>query len=264
MSTPANNTADTQANTDYFSDDAKSDANKSNELSFADRVNDAVSKMTKDSDGNWQLPDDIKDDAVKHAALTEKRYRDTQSAYTKTQQQKKALEAENSVLKDKASSNVQVKLTDEQKEELEELKFSDPDKWRSKMNTYEANAREEYKKELEEDVKKVSTSTLEKEELDRREAVLAEFKSKHTDFDIDDDIIANDIPPRITKKLENGDITFEEFLQECYDYSKTGKVVKQTEDKAKDVNLSKIGGGDKPDANAEKEDIITSYSKEVY
>lgn len=230
---------------------------------FASKVNDAVSKMTQDAKGNWVLPDDITDEAVKHAATIEKRFRDTQGAFTKERQKTKALEAEVSVLKPKAVGAVQLNLTDEQTAELDELKFSDPEAWRKKMNTYERNALKAQEEQLEKEVKETTTSTLEKDELERRETVLSEFLETHKGFELNDDIIANDIPPRITKKLNDGTITFEQFLEECYNYSKTGKVIKQ-KDGPNLPNLSKVGGGDKPDANAMKEDVITSYDKEVY
>lgn len=260
MSNPANK-ADTQTQDNLgYEDEANT-----KKVSFADKVNEAVSKMVQDDKGVWQLPEGIKEEALQVAVLAEKRFRDTQSAFTRAQQKTKALEAENSILKQKATENVQVQLTDAQSEELEELKFSDPEMWRKKMNTYETNARNEHSKAVEEEVKKITTSTLEEQELERREAVLSEFLKdpEHKGFELNEDIIANDIPPRITNKLVKGTITFEQFLQECYDYSKTGKVIKQN-DSPHMVNLSKVGGGDKPDANAMKEDAITSYSKEIY
>lgn len=131
------------------------------------------------------------------------------------------------------------------------------------MNSYESSAREEALKIVDDEAKKISSSSLEEEEKERRATVLAEFLEVNDDFHFDNEVLANDIPPRITKKLETGKISFEEFLQECYDYTKTGKVVKQ--DKVPNQpDLGKIGGGNSPDKNAVKEDAITSYNKEVY
>ena len=233
------------------------------EPTFADLVNDAVSKMTKNDKGVWELPEEIDDEAVRFAAMSEKRYRDTQSGFTKVSQENKALKAEKSVLRKKATGDVKLELTAEQAEELEDLKFSDPEAWRKRMNTLENEARAKQEQELEDEVKKVSTSTLETEELERRKGVLSEFLADHEGFELNDDIIANDIPPRITKKLENGTITFEEFLQESYEHLNKGKVIAD-EEAPNMPNLSKVGGGDRPDKNAMKEDAVRSYSKEVY
>lgn len=229
---------------------------------IVERVNEALTKYTNDK-GELVIPDDIKDEAFRHAIVAEKRFRDTQGSYTKERQKTKALEVENTVLKTKATDAVTVQLTKEQEEELEELKFSNPEAWRKKMNTHESNARQKQQEELEKEVKEKTTSTLAEEELESRKSQLDQFLKDHEGFKLDDDIIANDIPPRITKKLENGTITFEQFLKECYDYSKTGKVIKQ-ETTPNMANLSKVGGGDRPDQNAQREDAIVSYNKEVY
>lgn len=235
------------------------DDNKSTPT-FADRVNEAVNEMKSDDKGNYVLPEGLSEE-VEFAAMAEKRRRDTVAAFTKTNQENKALKAEKSVLSKKALTNVEVKLTAAQEEELEDLKFSDPEAWRKKRNGYEAAALEQHQKELDEEVKKVSTSSLEEEEIGRRELVHKEFLKANPDFTLD---IDEDIPPRIMKKLADGKVSFEDFLQECYDYSKTGKVVKQQESTLGQPNLGKVGGGSNPDKNAVKEDAIISYNKETY
>jgi hypothetical protein len=235
---------------------------KKSTVTFAEQVNTALKNVTTDEKGSLVFPEDVSDE-VKFAAISEKRYRDTQAAYTRTAQKTKALEAENSVLLQKATSKVDLKLTEAQTEELETLKFEDPEAWRRKMNSYEAEAREKYRSELTAEVKNVSSSSLEKDELKRREQVLAEFMEQNEGFKLDDDMIKNDIPPRITKKLDSGDITFEEFLEQCHEYVNTGKVIAQ-EKVPNNPNLSKIGGRGSPDKHAVKEDMITSYNKETF
>lgn len=229
---------------------------------FETSVQEAVKAMSRGADGKYVLPSGLSP-AVKHAAILEKRRRDTQSEYTRLTQQKKALEAENIALKNKALKEVRLTLSQEQTQELEDLKFSDPEAWRKKVNLYESEALDRQRSELNEEVTKISADTLAKEELERRKDVLKEFNQEHPDFVLDDGTIANDIPPRITKRLETGEISFEAFLQECYDYSKTGKVVMQ-EKTLNQPNLSKVGGGSKPDKFAETQDAILSYNKEVF
>lgn len=254
MGTPAEN-ADTQDDNDL--------ENKSGEgQSFADKVNEAVKGMKLDDKGNYELPEGLSEE-VQYAAMAEKRRRDTQAEFSKTKQEAKALKAEKAALLKRIEGNIQIDVTDEQKEELEDLKFSDPEAYRKKMNKYEQDARDKRLKEIDDELKQVSAGSLETEELERRKAVLEEFQSANTDVEINDDVIANDIPPRILKKLETGSITFEAFLIECRDYLKTGKVVKQ-EKNHQQPNLSKVGGGSKPDQNAVNEDIVLSYNKETY
>lgn len=242
--------------------DTQKNEGENKSLSFAETVMKVVEEAKVDDKGNIVLPEDLPED-VKFAATIEKRRRDTQADNTRKSQKLKALEAEKTSLLKHAVGSVKVELSSEQEEELETLKFSDPEAWRKKMNTLEAEARNKRAKEIDDEVKQVSKSTLDEDELERRKNVMSDFLKAHEGFELDDDIIANDIPPRITKKLETGQITFEEFLQECFTYVNTGKVVRQ--DKVPGgPNLSKVGGGSSPDKNAVKEDIITSYAKETY
>lgn len=228
------------------------------------KINSVVDNMTRDEKGQYVLPDDL-NEAEKFAAIAEKRRRDTQSGYTKTAQENKALKAEKATLLKKVSSAVMVELTPAQAEELDELKFSDPEAWRRKVNAYENAAATKQQRALDEELSQVTASSLATEELEQRAEVLAAFNQAHPDVEFTDDMIANDIPPRIVKKLETGKISFEAFLQEAYDYTKSGKIVKQVDNPPnKQPNLSKVGGGHKPDDNAIKEDIVLSYNKEIY
>ena len=256
---------DDEAETRNQSDETNDQDNGSEDdplSSLQSTVNQLASQIQRDAKGRYILPEDLSPE-MKLAVLAEKRRRDTQSEFTIKAKEKKALDAELTALKARVMSDVKLELTPEQEAELEDLKFSDPEAWRKKMNAIERDLSTKQKQKLEEELGKVSTEILEKDELERRKEVLEEFNQAHPDFQLDDDIIAHDIPPRILKKLETGKVTFEEFLQECYDYSKTGKVVKQ--DKLNNQpNLSKIGGGSTPDKQAQKEDLILSYSKEVF
>lgn len=227
------------------------------------KVNDIVGRMTKDEKGSWVVPDEVQDEAIRFAVMAERRRRDTQADYTKVTQKAKALEAEKATLLQKIVDSPDLDLSPEKKEALEQLKFEDPEEWRKQVNILEKEAKQKRRSAIDEELGRASASTLETEELERRANVLAEFNESHKDFTINDDVIANDIPPRIVKKLETGKITFEDFLQECYDYSKTGKVVKQ-ETTMDQPNLSKVPGGSKPDNKAVTEDVITSYRKETY
>lgn len=244
--------------------DAQDKNVQKSEPTFSDAVNKALEGMTKDEKGVWKLPEGLDpNEPVGFAAMAEKRRRDTQAGFTQLTQKNKALEAEKAALLNKATGSVEVQLTEAQAEELEALKFSDPDAWRKKLNVYEAEARTKRAKEIDDELKQVSTSTLDSEELERRKSVLEKFNQEHPDLVINDDLIESEIPPRITKKLADGKVTFEEFLEECYEYAKTGKVV--ASDKVlNQPNLSKVGGGNSPDKNAAKEDIILSYQKETY
>lgn len=227
------------------------------------KINEIASNLARDEKGKYIIPDELTP-AERVAVLAERRRRDTQSGYTQAMKQTKALEAEKAALLKKVSAKVELELTAEQAEELEELKFSDPEAWRVKMNQYESAASKKQRDAIDEELKQVSATTLDTEELERRKQVLVEFNQAHPDLVLNDDVIANDIPPRIVKRLETGAVTFEAFLQECVDYLTAGKVVGQEKLPGKQPNLGKVGGGTKPDDNAVKEDIIMSYANEIY
>lgn len=232
------------------------------ELNFEQTVNETVKQVTRGSDGKYILPEGITPE-VKHAAILEQRRRDTQSEYTKMVQNNKALSVENNVLKQKALDTVDLQLTKEQEEELDNLKFSDPEAWRIQVNILEKEALTTRSKDIDAEVRKLSTETLDKDEIEQRKDILIEFNQAHPEFKIDDDVISNDIPPRYVKKLETGEISFETFLQEIYEYSTSGKVINQ-EDTLGQPNIGKIAGGVTPDKRAQKEDITSTYSNEIY
>lgn len=241
----------------------QSNDDSENNISFEVKINKMAESLSRDEKGKYIVPEDL-NDAEKFAVLAERRRRDTQAEYTKTSQKVKMLEAEKATLLKKVTEETPLKLTDVQAEELEDLKFSDPEAYRKKMNAYERVYLEERTRAINEELKQVSTSSLVQEELERRKEILADFTRDKPDFVINDDVISNDIPPRITKRMETGEISFEDFLNECYNYLKTGKVVRQESVPANQLNLSRVSGGSQPDDNAVKEDIHIKYKKTIF
>ena len=183
----------------------------------------------------------------------EKRYRDTQRAYTKARQEVAALKAEIKALKEKVKP--EPSLSAEQKKELEELKYSDPDKWYKKMRELEESAKQELSKSVEQ------LSEAEKEAV-RRELVLEEFLQENPDLTINDDVIANDIPPRIKKELDEGKITFEQFLDKVKDFLTKGKTVDKGKSVPSQPDLNKVGGSTEP-TEPQSDDILAKYEELV-
>ena len=183
------------------------------------------------------------------AEKAEKRRRDTQAAYTKSQQELAQLKATVAVLERTAKPQVdQAKLA-----ELEDLKFSDPDAWRVKVNSLEAEVQKQHEAEI-------ATAAKNLSDYEIRQATLEEFKATHPGFELSDD----DIPPRIAKKLAEGKVSFEEFLEEVHSYLTAPRVVGETAKTLEQPNLSKVGGGNTPSQAAKSEDIILSYRKEIF
>lgn len=187
----------------------------------------------------------------------EKRRRDTQAAYTRGQQELKVLKAEREALEQQIGS---LNLTVEQDEELEDLKLTDPEAWRQRINKLEQEAVATKKQA----VSQATAEARERAELERRAQVLQEFNAEHPDVAITDEVIANDIPPRITGKLERGEVTYEEFLAEAQGYLKQPKKVATGDTPPTQPDLGQVGGRDTVSEQAMSGDSANSYENEVY
>ena len=176
---------------------------------FKDTVNELVGKMEQSDDGKWVLPEEAAkdlDEQTLFAVTSERRYRDTQGAFTKSRQEAKRQEAIAAGLQEKLLTS-EVILTKEQKFELRDLKKTDPDAWRAKLNEYE----EANKTKLDTELEEIRTVSGNKGELEVRKEQMAAW-SEETGIELTDDVVANDLPPRFMKELEAGKVTFEEFL----------------------------------------------------
>lgn len=226
--------------------------------SFEDKVSIALKEVKKSDEGKLIFPEGT-DESVKYAARAELRFRHTQSEYDKNKHELRVLKAENEALSKYILPKLD--LTVEQKEELEDLKGTNPEAWRDKVNQLEKEA----KSKIDDDVSKVKLSARQEAEKERRREVLDDFISSNPELGITDEVMSNDIPPRIKSKLEKGEVTFEEFLVEVKDYlSKAKKVSDKTLDTDKDPDLNKVGGGSTATNEAVEKDIIQSYNDAIF
>ena len=196
----------------------------------------------------------------KQAEVAEQRRRDTQSSYTKNQQALKAAEAKVEALSNQLNqTSVFQYIAPEVVEELEELKLQDPDKWRERANQVEQEALAKAREEVANLTKEVGSKAESEYELDRRVKVLDDFNKEHPDFEITDDLIKNEIPPRIVNKMETGEVTFEGFLEEVYQYVTAGKKVKDVQT-PNNPNLSTVGGGNMPSKEGMAKNFTDNYA----
>jgi len=239
---------------------SKADTPANNEQTFEQQVNTAAGSMTQGEDGNYSFPEGMEvTSEVKYAATLEKRRRDTQSAYSKSQERQKVLETENEQLTNNWAQDTVSNLTAEQTEELATLKHEDPDAWRVKLNEYEEANRTSFKEKREE----ISTKAQTESELEKRNRLLEEFGAANPEITLNDAVIDNDLPPRYLNKLKAGESTFEEFLEDCKNYLTKGKVI--ADNPAPDnVSLGKTSGTSRPEASAVEKEINTSYNNETY
>lgn len=230
---------------------------------FEQTVNAVVDKFVVGEDGKASLPEEVAQDldqATLFAVNAERRRRDTQSAFTKSQQELKRTTAENERLRNSWKADAVKNLPADKKEELEELKHSDPDKWRDQISALEQEAATKFDEQLE----SIQTEVTQETELERRARVLDEFQQSNPDVVINDDVIENDIPPRYTKQLQNGEISFEEFLDKCKNFVSGGKVLETTPKGETDPTLQDLGGGSAPAESDVNAAARSSYRNEVF
>ena len=186
----------------------------------------------------------------------QKKFKDTQKAYTQGQQKISVLSKENKVLADAAEQTIQ--LTSEQVNELEVLKFKDPDLWFEKKlefsNAARADLLETRSKAHEEGIEEAAEAT--------KQETISTFLETNSDLTID--MINLDVPKRIHQELDSRKISLEEFLEKSKEYILNGnKVLKDPKDPdLKDLN--KVPGGDSPSQEAIKGEIEKQAQTEIY
>lgn len=194
--------------------------------------------------------------------IAEQRQKDTQAAYTKGQQAIKALEAEKNKLLELASSQTRVTLTPAEQEALDALKFDDPVEWRKQLNSLENKATLDARVNLTNLTGEAKKAAEQEFELSRRQQVLEEFNAS-AEVPITEELIGNEVPPRITKKLAEGTISFEEFLSEVHTYVTTGKVVKN-DSTLDQPNLGNTGGSTTPKDSKPDVSLSKKYENDIY
>lgn len=223
-------------------------------------VKKAIKGAKTDDKGKTAYPEGT-DDTIIYIANIEQRRRDTQTSYDKEKQRANKLDVENGKLADTWEAEVAKSLTPQQRDELEELKNTDAEAWREKLNTYEKQNKEGVKAKREQ----IKVDAGKETELERRGRLLEEHNEANPEFALTDDVIDNDLPPRITKKLADGEITFDDFLDQANTYLGKGKVLGGGDDAASDdPDLSDAGGTNTPGDDAVNKDAETSYKDEVY
>lgn len=182
--------------------------------------------------------------------------KDTQKSYTQGQQELSVLKKQNKMLNDAASKGTQ--LTPEQVDELEVLKYKDPDAWFDKKQAYtnlaKANLLEANSKAHDEGMEEAAETT--------KQATIANFLTSNTDLTMD--MINLDVPKRIHKELDDGNITLEEFLEKSKHYILSS--TKRLQDKADldQKNLTKVPGGNNPSKQATQAEHNKQAQDEIY
>jgi len=253
---------DTAAQVEFPEDDT--DNTSTAETSFdtakyESDISEAVSNMEFDEDGKWNVPKDMSPE-MQYSVNAERRRRDTQKSFTKSQQALKVAESKTTALTEQLEVSIRPNLTVEQAEELEDLKESNPDAWRAKLNEYDTEAYSKYEKTLE----TIDSDAEQEVELEDRQVLLEQFISDNPELKLDDNVFENDLPPRITGKLSKGEISFAEFLTEAKEYLTKGKKIATSDTGEEEPELNKSGGASKATDEAVDADSAASYEKEIF
>lgn len=233
---------------------------KKTEPTFEQTVNETVAGMMKGDNGKWQFAEGSElSDQVKFAAKTERRRRDQEGAYTKQMEEVAALKAMNEQLTAKVKTTPSASISDEQAQELDNLKFEDPDAWRAKLNEYDTQA----SKQLQEELVKMEQESSKQAEVERRKIVLAQFNAQNPQLNLTDEVIIDNVPPRIIKQLETGEIAFDDFLAKAKTYITTPKVLDSGTVLAAEPNMGQLQGSANPDLDNQL-GSDDSYENEVF
>ena len=184
----------------------------------------------------------------------EKRFKDTQAAFTKSRQELAATKAELLAAKEMQ----QFTMPADVKARLDELKFSDPDAWRVEMNAFEQSKTAKFN-EISANNTQAILSELNQED---RVQTLKEFNSLHG-VEITESLLQNEIPNRIHNELNSGTIDYTTYLAKCVEYMRTPKVIAGTQEVLGQPNIGKIGGGATPGEAASNMNIETAYKTMV-
>lgn len=179
----------------------------------------------------------------------EKMFKDTQAAFTKARQEVAALKAKNAAL-EKAIVDQGVQLDPQVAEELERLKYEDPEAWRQKLNAIE-NAK----------AKEVTSEITRQAEVARRKEVLATWNQENQDAQITDYVVRNVLPSGLTNKLNKGEVSFEGFLAEASNFLRQTKVGPGSSKNAGKKDPMSIANGT---ANINQSTQETDYSKMIF
>ncbi len=224
--------------------------------SFESKVNTLASTITRDAEGKIQIPEGT-DEALAFATRIELRRRDTQSALSQEKVKSTRLAAENEGLAANWEQEYEASLTADEAANLDELKAQDPDAWHAKLVEIKASKKDAFKAKRD----AVATNAAQVSATASRAEIFAAFEADNPGV-LTDDKLNNDIPPRYVKQLENGEVDYKQFLQNCTDYLTKGRVMQKTDTPHAGTDLGNLPGGGTPEQSAANNQDTQDYSQQ--
>ena len=204
-------------------------------------INDTIKTLDTDDKGKFIYPDDM-DPMLKAAIQATKSFRDTQSSFTKGQQELKASNAELEALRAQLVKNEDplAGLSQEERTALTELKYTNPDEWYKRMQALERSTATRVEEKFAEVTKEAKAKTAEEQRI----IALEEF-NKTAENKLTQEQLENDVPPSWIKQVVSGEISFEKFLERSSKLLYGDKTVDNPDvDLATNLNAQTGGGKD--------------------
>lgn len=222
---------------------------KTKPMSTDESIEALVKKHAKDikfDDNNKMILPEGLEPWEKTVLIAEKRRRDQQRDYQNVKGKLTATTAEVEALKKEISGmTIEDDLTSEEQKELDDLKFTDPDMWFEKKQELQKQLETKKKDKLEE----VTSAASLEATIEERAQLLLAHNEANPDFQITQEVLENDVPPRFLKALEGGQ-PFDEFIDDVLQFLQKPKKLKD-EKLQGEVDLGKLTGGQTP-AKGEK------------
>lgn len=190
-------------------------------------------------------------------AKTELSRRETQASYTRGQQALKEVEAQKGFLYEKLQSDLDLSIR--QNEELETLKFEDPDKWLATLDTLKTKAKSDFDATISEGLSHVSSEASKNFALSTREEILKNFSEANPEVNLLDQSVRDQIPPVLLTQLESGVISSGDFLEKAKNFVIGNVNTAKKLDKDLKDNFKDLKGKQKLDSDDIKKDIFATY-----
>lgn len=185
---------------------------------FQTLLNQTVKATKVDEKGNLIFPDGIMEE-MKAAVRAEKKYRDLQRNFQSNQQE---LQAEKAKVQELENLIPNDGLTDEEREELEQLKLTDPDQWYQRKRELEDRASQTRVNKLNE-AKETAASKAKQLTVEEQRQEAFELFNSQREVPITQEMLNNDIPMRLINKRDEMDVT--DWLSEVANFLDSPKTV---------------------------------------
>lgn len=235
-----------EVTTEVVADDASPDL----PATFGDSVDALVKTIERDDKGKLVFNEDTSEE-LKYAVRSKIRQSDTYSEFQKGHQDNIKLTARNKELHKKLEENTKVNFTKEQTDNMESVKFDDPDKYRVLYNAYEKENLAAQSVEMETLLGDVEKKAFIENEIDNKIKILEAFCEREN-VNLTPEIMDNDVPKRFLNDYESGKYSFEALLYKSVDWLNSQKVVTSGAEVPGIANLSKVGGSENPSVDSQR------------